>query len=127
MGSRRQKRKAQKERELCNRPKKYKKWSEELMMGAMKAVADGLFSVNKAADEFGVPRLTLKDRLSGKLVHGARSEPTLSLWRRGRQVCQVFVNLYQYWSTIDKGRGHWHCAEGSDQEARDKGFNGKCW
>ena len=64
MGSRRQKRKAQKERELCNRPKEYKKWSEELMTGAMKAVADGLFGVNKAADEFGIPRLTLKDRLS---------------------------------------------------------------
>ena len=30
------------------------------MTGAMKAVADGLFGVNKAADEFGVPRLTLK-------------------------------------------------------------------
>ena len=53
-------RKAQKEQEPCNRPKKYKKWSEESMTGAMKAVADGLFGVNKAADEFGVPRLTLK-------------------------------------------------------------------
>ena len=46
------------------------------MTGAMKAVADGLFGVNKAADEFGVPRSTLKDRLSGKVVHGARSGPT---------------------------------------------------
>ena len=46
------------------------------MTGAMKAVADGLFGVNKAADEFGVPRLTIKDRLSGKVVHGTRSGPT---------------------------------------------------
>ena len=61
MGQRKQKRKAQKEQEPCNRPKKYKKWSEELMTDAMKAVADGLFGVNKAADEFGVPRSTLKD------------------------------------------------------------------
>ena len=73
MGRRKQKRKAQKKREPCNRPKK---WSEESMTGAMKAVADGLFGVNKAADEFGVPRSTLKDRLSGKVVHGARSGPT---------------------------------------------------
>ena len=65
-----------KKREPCNRPKKYKKWSEESMTGAMKAVADGLFGVNKAADEFGVPRSTLKDRLSGKVAHGARSGPT---------------------------------------------------
>ena len=42
------------------------------MMGAMKVVANGLFGVNKAAD---VPRLTLEDRLSTKVVHGARSEP----------------------------------------------------
>ena len=46
------------------------------MTGAMKAVADDLFGVNKAADEFGVPRSTLKDRLSGKVVHGAKSRPT---------------------------------------------------
>lgn len=45
------------------------------MTGAMKAVADGLLGINRAADEFGVPRSTLKDRLSGKVVHGARSGP----------------------------------------------------
>ncbi len=46
------------------------------MSGAMKAVADGLFCINKAADEFGVPRTTLKDRLAGRVEHGARSGPT---------------------------------------------------
>ena len=42
------------------------------MMGAMKVLANGLFGVNKAAN---VPGLTLKDRLSRKVVHGARSGP----------------------------------------------------
>ena len=42
----------------------------------MKAVVDGLFGINKVADEFGVPRSTPKDELSGKVVHGARSGPT---------------------------------------------------
>ena len=46
------------------------------MTGAMKAVADGLLGINKAADEFGIPRSTLKDRLLGKVVHGARSGPS---------------------------------------------------
>ena len=41
------KKKAQTERELCNQPKKYKKWSEELMMGTMKAVVNGLFGINR--------------------------------------------------------------------------------
>ena len=46
------------------------------MTGAMKAVADGLLGINKAADEFDVLRTTLKDRLSGKVVHGAKSGPS---------------------------------------------------
>lgn len=70
------KRKGQNQPDLSNRPKKYKKWSNESMTGAMKAIADGLFSVNRAAEEFGVPRSTLKDRISGKVVHGARSGPS---------------------------------------------------
>ena len=57
MGRRKRKRTVPKDKETepCNRPKKYKKWSEESMAGAMKAVADDLFGINKAADEFGVP------------------------------------------------------------------------
>ena len=46
------------------------------MTGTMKAVADGLLGINKAVDEFGVPRSMLKDRLSGKVVHGTRSGPS---------------------------------------------------
>ena len=46
------------------------------MMGTMKAVADGLLGINKAANEFGIPRSMLKDRLSGKVVQGARSGPS---------------------------------------------------
>lgn len=53
------KKKVQKEHKLCNQPKKYRKWSVELMMDAMKAVADGLLSINKDAVEFGKPRSML--------------------------------------------------------------------
>ena len=45
------------------------------MINAMKSVADGLFGINKAADEFGVPKTTFKDRLSGTVVHGTNSGP----------------------------------------------------
>ena len=40
------------------------------MTGTMKAVVDGLFGVNKAADEFSVSRSTLEDGLSGKVRVG---------------------------------------------------------
>ena len=43
------------------------------MSGAIKAVIDGKMGVNRAADQYGVPRSTLKDRVSAK--HRARSGP----------------------------------------------------
>ena len=51
------------------------------MSGAVKAVADGLLGVNRAAGEFGVLRTTLKDRLAGRVAHEARSGPTPYLTR----------------------------------------------
>ncbi len=48
------------------RPKKRKQWSEDAMKAAIKAVQDGLTSINRAADEHGVPRTTLKDSLSSR-------------------------------------------------------------
>ena len=48
------------------------------MSGAIKAVIDGKMGVNQVADQYGVPRSTLKDRVSAK--HGVRSgsQPYLS-------------------------------------------------
>ena len=43
------------------------------MSGAIKAVIDGKMGVNWAADQYGIPRSTLKDRVSAR--HGARSGP----------------------------------------------------
>ena len=37
----------------------------------MKCVMDGKMGVNRAADQYGMPRTTLKDRLSGKVTPGA--------------------------------------------------------
>ena len=44
----------------------------QLMTSSMKAVADGLFGINKAGDELSlvyIPRSTLKDRLSGDFTN----------------------------------------------------------
>ena len=53
--------------------KKYKQWSEESMLGALKSVKDGTMSCNRAATEFGVPKTTLKDCVSGRVIHGYKS------------------------------------------------------
>ena len=40
------------------------------MSGAIKSVMDGKLGVDRAADQYGVPRTTLKDRLSGRVIQG---------------------------------------------------------
>ncbi len=46
------------------------------MEAAMNAVVDSTAeSINSAATEHGVPITTLKNRLSGRLVHGTNSGP----------------------------------------------------
>ena len=47
------------------------------MSGVIKAVIDGKMGVNRAADQYGVPRSTLKDRVSCR--HGTKSGPQLYL------------------------------------------------
>ena len=49
-----------------------RQWSEESMIGAMKAVAEGT-SITGAAREHGVPRTTLQDRILGKVTHGTKT------------------------------------------------------
>ena len=52
------------------RPKRYKEWSDVSMENALRAVKEGEMGVNRAALEFGIPKTTLKDRLSGRVQHG---------------------------------------------------------
>ena len=35
-----------------NRPKKYRKWDDESMSGAIKSVMDGKMGINRAADQY---------------------------------------------------------------------------
>ena len=53
---------------------KRKKWSNEAMEAAIQAVKDGT-GVNRAADIHGVPKTTLKDRVSGRVAHGSNPGP----------------------------------------------------
>ena len=45
------------------------------MSDAMEAASSGTLSVNRAADTYGVLRSTLKDRPSGRVVHGTKPGP----------------------------------------------------
>ena len=58
-----------------NRPKKLKLWTEEQMSLAVEAVRSGEMGVRRAHQEFGVPKSTLYDRVSGRVQEGAVSGP----------------------------------------------------
>ena len=57
------------------RPTNYKKWREESLRKAHEAVMKGEFSVSRAAEEYGVPRSTLHDHVSGRVQVGSTSGP----------------------------------------------------
>ena len=59
----------------CNanaREDKRKKWTNEQMMAAIKAVEENDSGINQSAIAHGVPKTTLKDRLSGHVQHGTK-------------------------------------------------------
>ena len=45
------------------------------MRDAMEAASSGNISINKASELYGVPKTTLKDRLSGRVAHGTKPGP----------------------------------------------------
>lgn len=58
-----------------NRPKEYKCWNEENMSRAVAAVLKCGISVRKAALMYGIPKSTLGDRISGRVLAGSKSGP----------------------------------------------------
>lgn len=60
--------------QLLGRPQSYKLWTDDRMTKALMAVAEGS-SVRRAAEEYGVPRSTLHDRVNGRVIHGSKSGP----------------------------------------------------
>ena len=99
------------------------------MSGAIKAVADGKLGVNRAADQYGVPRTTLKDRLSGR--HGSKSglQPYLSYEEEEELVSFLFKSAeIGYPKTKDEVIGIVRKAiekKRGVESAED--FKGKCW
>ena len=66
---------------VTNRPSKRKQWTDQQMLAAIEAVENGC-GTNQAAKEHGVTKSTLKDRLSGRVVHGTNPGPRPYLSKR---------------------------------------------
>ena len=47
-----------------------RQWTDTQMKSAMDAVKKGGMSIKRAAVQYDVPKTTLQDRISGKVIHG---------------------------------------------------------
>ncbi len=54
------------------RPQKYKNWSDENLEKAVDAVKYGM-TLRRAAAEYRIPKSTLHDHISGKILPGSKS------------------------------------------------------
>ena len=64
---------------LPSRPTAYKGWTQESMTLAIKAIIEDGMSIRGAAEHYGVPKSTLGDRISGRVLPGAKSGPNTYL------------------------------------------------
>ena len=64
------------------RPPTYKSWSHKSMAVALKAVIEDGMSVRIAAEHYGIPKSTLGDRVSGRILLGTTSGPHTYLTSR---------------------------------------------
>ena len=57
-----------------DRPLKYKEWDSVRMKKAIEDVRAG-YSIRRAAADYGIPKSTLADRISGRVIDGTVSGP----------------------------------------------------
>ena len=87
------------------------------MLAAMEAAKKGTMSINKAAVLHGVPPTTLKDRLSGKVVHGTAPGPKQYLsTEEEAQLASHLVEVAQ----VGYGKTRKQVMHIAEQVARDK-------
>ena len=72
------------------RSSKRKVWADEQMQAAIQAVKFGS-GINRAALDHGVPPSTLKDRISGRVVHGTKPGPASYLSNKEENDLAVFL------------------------------------
>ena len=70
---------------------KQKQWDERQMDAAMKAVQSGKSSINRAAEDHGIPRSTLKNRVSGKVEGNSNPGPVQYLTNDEERELGVFI------------------------------------
>ena len=103
---------------VCEAPKKRKQWTSETMLSAIAAVKNGM-SVGRASVIHGVPRSTLHDRISGRVVHGTKSGPLPYL---SHQEEDEFSKFIEETAKTGYGRSRKQIKKIAEDVAHDKGL-----
>ena len=98
--------------------KKRKQWTDEAMRAAIAAVKNGM-SVCRAATIHDVPRTTLQDRISGRVVHGTKSGPLSYL---SHQEENDFSKFIEETAKAGYGRSRKQIKKIAEDVAHDKGL-----
>ena len=86
-----------------NWPAKLRIWSNQSMLQAMETVKSGYMGMNRAAIEHGVPRTSLKDRLSGRVIHGTNIGPKPYLTQEEENNLLSFLSTAVRWAMAKQG------------------------
>ena len=73
------------------RPVNYKSWTEENMSRAISAVIQDGIAVRKAAELYNVPKSTLSDRITGRVLPGSKSGPATYLTTQEEKELVTFL------------------------------------
>ena len=73
------------------RPLKFKQWCTESMDKAINAVLNEGMSIRRAAEHYGVPKSTLGDRISGRVLPGSTSGPSRILNDEEEEELVIFL------------------------------------
>lgn len=90
------------------------------MIAALKEASEGSGkSINRIADEHGVPRTTLKDRLSGRIIHGVKPGPCPFLSRTEEtRLCDFLIES----ANMGYGKTRRQVLSLAENVAREKGL-----
>ena len=70
---------------------KYKQWDNMSMNYAMKAVMEEGLSIRRAAERYSIPKSTLGDRISGRVLPGSISGPPKLLTEHEEAELEKFI------------------------------------
>ena len=81
------------------------------MRDAMEAASSGQVSRNRVADMYGVPKSTLKDRLSGCILHGSKLGPKPYLHPSEERELKEHPITHRHGTTLNQERSATNCTE----------------